>query len=64
MQDYVLYELSYLKQQQQTRERRAGLTITADTKELQYIVAKLYCTHSWKKVGSQDPGSFDFFGQN
>jgi len=20
--------------------------------------------HSWKKVGSQDPGSFDFFGQN
>ena len=20
--------------------------------------------HSWKKAGSQDPGSFDFFGQN
>merc|ERR1712105_330848 len=22
------------------------------------------CRHSCKKVGSQDPGSFDFFGQN
>ena len=20
--------------------------------------------HSWKKAGSQDPGSFDFFGKN
>ena len=29
-----------------------------------YIVYYTSYNHSWKKAGSQDPGSFDFFGQN
>ena len=39
----------------------AALDEAAASNDASFVAA---ANHSWKKVGSQDPGSFDFFGHN
>jgi len=56
--------LEKLKKFKSEKEKVEKFKFVKNKKMQNLAMLLLVCIHSWKKAGSRDPGSHDFFGQN